>query len=58
MLVKVKTKTLIQYQSSSSMAKRLHQNTFNTPTFLLKGFKSREERIDACKSQDYDLNSL
>ena len=40
------------------MAKRLKQNTFNTLNFLQKEFKSGEERIDACESQDYDLNSL
>ena len=33
MLVKVKTKTLIHYQSSSSMAKQLKQNTFNKLNF-------------------------
>ena len=57
MLVKVNAKTLIHYQSSSSMAKRLKQNTFNTLNFSQKRFKSLQELIDACKSQDYDLNS-
>ena len=38
MLVKVKAKTLIQYQSLSSMAKRLKQITL-TLTFSEKGFK-------------------
>ena len=52
MLVKVKTKTLIHCQSSSSVAKRLKQNTFNMLNFSYKGFKSREERIDAYESQD------
>ena len=31
--IKVKTKTLIHYQSSSSMAEWLKQNTFNKPNF-------------------------
>ena len=52
MLVKVNAKTLIHNQSSSSLAKRLKQNTFNTLNFSKKGFKSREEQIAACKSQD------
>ena len=56
--IKVKTKTLIHYQSSSSMAKRLKQNTFNKLNFSQKGFKSREEQINACESQDQDHNSL
>ena len=32
--MKVKAKTLIHYQSSSSMAERLKQNTFNKLNFL------------------------
>ena len=52
MLVKGKAKTLIHYQSSSPMAKRLKQNTFNTLNFSKKGFKSCEEQIDTCESQD------
>ena len=56
--IKVKTKTLIHYQSSSSIAERLKKNTFNTLNFSQKGFKSSEEQIGACKSQHQDLNSL
>ena len=40
------------------MTKWLKQNTIKTLNFSLKGFKSIDERIDACKSQDYDLKSL
>ena len=50
MLVIVNAKTLIDYQSSNFMAKRLKQNTFNTLDSSQKGCKSREEQIDACKS--------
>ena len=49
MLVKVKPKTLIHYQSSSSMAKRLKQNTFNTLSFSQQGFESRKEQIEFVK---------
>ena len=58
MLVKAMANTLIRYQSSSSMAKRLKQNTSNSLNFLKKGFKSREEQIDACESEHLGLNSL
>ena len=49
MLVKFNNKTLIHIQSSSSMANRVKPNTFNLLNFSWKGFKSREERIDACE---------
>ena len=45
MLKKVITKTLIHYESLTSVAKQIKQNTFNTLSLLWKEFKSREEQI-------------
>ena len=45
MLKKVNTKTLIHYESLTSVAKQIKQNTFNTLSLLWKKFKSREEQI-------------
>ena len=45
MLGKVVTKTLIHYESSISVAKRLLQSTFNVLRLLRKEFESREEQI-------------
>ena len=42
---KVNTKTLIHYQSSSSVAKWVKQNTLNTISLSRKDFESREEQI-------------
>ena len=43
--MKVKTKTLIRYQSSSSMVKRLKQSTLNMLSYAWNGFKSGREQI-------------
>ena len=45
MLVKVKTKILIHYQSSSPVAQRLKQNTYNMLSLPQKGFECSKEQI-------------
>ena len=45
MLVKVNPKTLIHYQSSSSIAKRLNKNTFNSINFRRKGSNPVRSRL-------------
>ena len=45
MLVKVKTKILIHYQSSSPVAQRLKQNTYNMLNLPQKGFECSKEQI-------------
>ena len=57
MLVKFNTKALIHYQSSTSMAQRLKQNTFNMLSLPQKGFVSRKEQIIHKFERSQRLNS-